>query len=69
MGKSVSFKMWQDPQGPPQFQAETGLQLRCDRDYGIPFQKKQGNRPSSRDEEGKPGLVLSCGGKLGVPLE
>ena len=30
---------------------------------------KQGNGPSSRDEEGKMGLFLSCGGKLGVPLE
>ena len=30
---------------------------------------KQGNGPSSRDEEGKTGLFLSCGGTLGVPLE
>ena len=30
------------------FQCETGLLLRCD---GIPFQTKQGNRPSSRDWE------------------
>ena len=35
---------------------------------GIPFPMKQGNGPSSRDEEGKTGLFLSCGGTLGVPL-
>ena len=29
----------------------------------------QGKGPSSRDEEGNPGLFLSCGGNLGVPLE
>ena len=29
----------------------------------------QGNGPSSQDEEGKPGLFLSCAGTLGVPLE
>ena len=33
---------------PVGFQCETGLLLRCD---GIPFQTKQGNRPSSRDWE------------------
>ena len=30
---------------------------------------KQGNGPSSRDEEGKQGLFLSCGWALSVPLE
>ena len=30
---------------------------------------KQGNGPSSRDEEGKPGLFLSCGGTHGVPFK
>ena len=38
-----------------EFQCETGLLLRCDRNVGIPFQTKQGNRPSSRDEEGQRG--------------
>ena len=33
------------------------------------FATKQGNGPSSRDEEGKLGLILCCGGTLGVPLE
>ena len=30
---------------------------------------RQNQGPSSRDEEGKTGLFLSCGGTLGVPLE
>ena len=30
---------------------------------------KQGNAPSSRDEEGNTGLYLSCGRSLSVPLE
>ena len=34
---------------------------------GTPFVASGG--PSSRDEEGKKGLFLSCGGTLGVPLE
>ena len=33
----------------------TGLILRCDREVGIPFQTKQGNRPSCRDQEGRRG--------------
>ena len=40
---------------PFQFQCETGLLLRCNGNVGIPFQTKQGNRPSSRDEEGQMG--------------
>ena len=36
---------------------------------GIPFPMKQGNGPSSRDEEGKTGLFLRCGGTLAVLLE
>ena len=69
MGKSVSFELWQDPRVPLQFQFETGLLLRGDGDPGIPFQTKQGNRHSSRVEEGKTGLFLSCSGKLSIPLE
>ena len=38
---------------PFQFQCETGLLLRCNGNVGIPFQTKQGNQPSSRDEEGQ----------------
>ena len=34
---------------------------------GIPFPTKQRNEPSSWDKEGKPGLLLSCGGTLVVP--
>ena len=40
---------------PVKFQCETGHFLRCHRNVGIPFQAKQGNRPSSRDEEGQMG--------------
>ena len=36
--------------------------MRCDENARIPFPTKQGNGPSSRDEEGKTGLFLSCGG-------
>ena len=38
-----------------EFLHETSLILRCDGKVGIPFQKKQGNRPSCRDQEGKRG--------------
>ena len=51
------------------FQGETGLLWSCDRNIGILLQTKQGFGPSSRGEEGKQGLFLSCGGKLGVLLE
>ena len=37
--------------------------------FGIPFESKQGNQSSSRDEVGNKGLFSSRGGKLGVPLE
>ena len=40
---------------PLKFQGETGLLLRCDGNVGFPFQKKQGNRPSCRDQEGRRG--------------
>ena len=53
---------------PLEFQGETG-HLRCDMNTGIPFPTKQGNRPPSRDEEGKMGLFLSGGGTIGVPLQ
>ena len=65
----MSLELWQDPRVPLQFQVETNLLLRGDGDVGIPFQMKQGNRPSSRVEEGKTGLFLSCGGKLSIPFE
>ena len=35
------------------FQCETGLLLSWDVKVGIPFQTKQGNRPSCRDQEGR----------------
>ena len=43
------------PEVPLEFQCETGFLLRCDGNVGIPFQTKQENRPSSRDEEGQRG--------------
>ena len=65
----MSLELWQDPWVSVQFQVETGRLLRGNGEVGIPFQTKQGNRPSSRVEEGKTGLFLSCGGKLSIPLE
>ena len=50
------------------FECENGLLLRCDGKVGIPFQTKQGNRPSCRDLEGRRGSDL-CTGKIGVPRE
>ena len=38
-----------------EFLHETGLILRCDGKVGNPFQTKQGNRPSCRDQEGRRG--------------
>lgn len=44
--------------------------MSCDRNAGIPLPKKQGNGPSSQDqEEGELGFFMSCEGNLGVPLE
>ena len=40
------------------FSGETGLHLRCDRNMGIPFSTRQGNRPSSRVEEGEHAALL-----------
>ena len=57
------------PGVPLEFQGETGVLLRCNGNVRIPLQTKQGNGPSSRDEEGKLGLFLSCGGKLRVSLQ
>ena len=38
---------------PLEFQCETGLLLKWDMKVDIPFQTKQGNRPSCRDQEGR----------------
>ena len=40
---------------PLEFHCETGLLLRCDGKVRIPFQIKQGNRPSCQDQEGRRG--------------
>ena len=52
-----------------EFRRETGLILRCDQKVRNPFQTKQGNRPSCRDEEGKRGSEEVVSENLGVPLE
>ena len=57
------------PEDALEFQGETGLLLRGDSNVEIPLLMKQHNRQSSRVEEGKTGLFLSCGRKLGIPLE
>ena len=54
------------PVSPP---VNTRLLSRCDGDVGIAFQVKHSNRHSSRLEDGKTGLFLTCGGKLSIPLE
>ena len=46
------------PGDAPEFQGETGLLLRGNGNIRIPFRKKQGNRPSSRVEEGENGALL-----------
>ena len=68
MGNSEFLNLWQDPWVPLQFQVHTVLLLRCDGDFGIPFQMKQGNLPSSQVEEGKTGLLLGFGEKFSVPV-
>ena len=52
-----------------EFPPETGLILRCTRKAGNPFQRKQGNRLSCRDQEGRRGSDEVRAGNLGVPLE
>ena len=63
------MELWHDPWCSARLSIGDRLILRWDGNAGIPFPMKQGNGPSSRDEEGKTGLFLSCGGTLGVPLE
>src|SRR5574337_601987 len=46
---------------------ETGLNPRCDRKVGNPFQTKQGSRPSCRDQEGRRGSEEVVPENLGVP--
>ena len=51
------------------FLRETGLMLRWDGKVGNPFQIKQGNRSSCRDQEGRRGSEEVVLGNVGVPLE
>src|SRR5574341_225366 len=48
---------------------ETSLIPRCDRKVGNPFQRKQGSRPSCRDQEGRRGSEEVVPENLGVPLQ
>ena len=50
-----------------EFPPETGLILRCTRKAGIPFQRKQGNRLSCRDQEGRRGSDEVVPGPLVLP--
>ena len=52
-----------------EFPRETGLILKGDGKVGNPFQTKQGNRPSCRNQEGRSGSEEVVPGNLGVPLE
>jgi len=50
-----------------EFPRETGLILRCTRKAGNPFQRKQGNRLSCRDPEGRRGSDEVVPGPLVFP--
>ena len=62
------------PGDAPEFQGETGLLLRGNGNIGIPFWTKQGNRPSSRVEEGENGALLElwcetrCSSRVGMGI-
>ena len=53
--RAVCLLHW-EREGPPEFPRETGLILRCAEKVRNPFQTKQGNRPSRRDQEGRQGV-------------
>ena len=69
LGHRGLLKWWHDHLRSSQVSSEDHLLLRCDGNAGIPSLRKQGNEPSSQDEEEEPWLFLSCVGTLGVPLE
>ena len=52
-----------------EFRRETGLILRSDQKVGNPFQRKQGSRPSCRDQEGRRASEEVVPENLSVPLE
>ena len=52
-----------------EFFRETGLILRCDGKVGNPFQTKQLNQSSCRDQEGRRGSEEVVPGNHGVPLQ
>ena len=52
-----------------EFPLDTGLFLRWDGKVGNPFQTKQGNGPSCRDQEGRRGSEEVMPENLGVPFE
>ena len=57
-----------------EFQSETGLLLRGNGNFEIPFPTKLGNRPLSRVEEGDNGALLElwreirCGSRVGMGI-
>ena len=62
------LKWWHGPRSSSRASRGDRLLLRFDGNAGISSPMKHGNGPSSQDEEGEPGLFLSCGGTLGVTL-
>ena len=63
------LKWWQDPWSSSPASSGDSFLLKWEQDAGIPSPTKQRNGPSSRKEEGQPGLFLNCGKTLGVPVE
>ena len=63
------LKWWDDTSSSSRASSGDCLLLRCDGNASIPSMAKQGNGPSSPDEEGEPGLLLSCCGTIHVPLK
>ena len=62
------LKWWDDTSSSSRASSGDCLLLRCDGNASIPSMAKQGNGPSSPDEEGEPGLLLSCCGTIRVSL-
>ena len=68
LGFGGLLQWWHDPWSSSRASSRDRHLLRCDGNARIPSPTKQGNGPSSRDEEGDPGVFLSCGGTLDFPL-
>ena len=69
LGHQGLLKCWHDPWSSSPVSSRDRLLLRCDRNARNPFPDKAGKQTLLSGGEGKPGLFLSCGVTLGVPLE